>query len=160
MRGNKQHEVDMAQNGIENIDLLVMNLYPFEHAVGTGATFEDCIENIDIGGPAMMRSAAKNHAYVTVLSCPSQYTNLMEQMDATDGCSVLASRREFAGAAFSTSASYDAAISAYFAGDGVTQSTTQRSYKLHHHLKYGCNPHQVPAAVYGSDNNGLPFEVR
>ena len=68
VRGNEQHEADMEQNGIENIDLVVMNLSPFEHTVSTGAKFEECVENIGIGGPAMLRSAAKNHSSVVAVS--------------------------------------------------------------------------------------------
>ena len=85
VRGNEQHETDMKGNGIENIDLLVMNLYPFEHTVNIGAKYEGRVQNINIGGPAMLCSAAKTRAYVTVLSSPCQYTNLIEQMDATRG---------------------------------------------------------------------------
>ena len=80
MRGNAKHEQDMKDNGIKMIDLVVLNLYAFEDTVAKGYNFETCIENIDIGGPSMLRSSAKNHAAVVICSSPAQYPALMEEM--------------------------------------------------------------------------------
>lgn len=106
----------MLSNDIKPIDLVVMNLYPFEATVASGAEFEMCVENIDIGGPSMLRSSAKNHAYVTIVTSPRQYESLITELVATAGATTLASRKRFAAQAFATSAAYDSAISAYFAG--------------------------------------------
>ena len=80
MRGNEKHEKDMVDNDIKKIDLIVLNLYAFEDTVKKGYNFETCIENIDIGGPSMLRSSAKNHASVVICSSPAQYTRLMEEV--------------------------------------------------------------------------------
>ena len=152
---------EMATNGIKPIDLVVMNLYAFEATVAKGSPFDACIENIDIGGPSMLRSSAKNHAYVTILTKPSQYAELVAEMSQTGGCSSLATRRRFASAAFATSAAYDAAISTYFAEQlGEESSVATNSYRKENSLKYGCNPHQKPAAIYSRvGSSGLPFKV-
>ena len=83
----------MAENGIKAIDLVVINLYAFDATVASGANFETCIENVDIGGPSMLRSSSKNHAYVTVATSPSQYAAIMHEMSATGGCTLLATRK-------------------------------------------------------------------
>uniref|UniRef100_A0A6A7G3K6 Bifunctional purine biosynthesis protein ATIC n=1 Tax=Hirondellea gigas TaxID=1518452 RepID=A0A6A7G3K6_9CRUS len=113
VRGNESHEKDMKDNGILEIDLVVVNLYPFEKTVATGADFNTCIENIDIGGPSMLRSAAKNHRSVAVVTSVDQYPQLMEEMKE-NGCTSLSMRRTLASSAFSLTAQYEVAISDWF----------------------------------------------
>ena len=115
VRGNPKHESEMKSSDIRPIDLVIMNLYPFESTVASGAVFDQCVENIDIGGPSMLRSSAKNHAYVAIVTSPSQYSVLTQELKNNEGSTSLAARKLFASAAFATSASYDTAISAYFA---------------------------------------------
>ena len=105
----------MAAHGIRPIDLLVVNLYPFEATVAKGADFETCIENIDIGGPAMIRAAAKNHADVAVVVDPEDYGALLDAMKANNGATTLALRQKLAAKAYARTATYDAAISNWFA---------------------------------------------
>lgn len=160
VRGNPNHESQMAANDIQNIDLVIMNLYAFEATVSSGANFETCIENIDIGGPSMLRSSAKNHAYVGILTNPNQYSMIINELESTNGSLSLATRKKLASAAFATSASYDAAISSYFAGQlGESVPIVTRSYIPTTSLKYGCNPHQKPAGIYAIQGHKLPFEV-
>ncbi len=96
LRDNKDHAEAMKSHGIEGIDLLVCNLYPFEATVAKGAGFDETIENIDIGGPAMTRSAAKNHGWVTVVVDPEDYAVVLSEMDANKGATSLALRRSLA----------------------------------------------------------------
>ena len=93
VRGNPSHEADKAVQGIQDIDLVVLNLYPFEATVTQGSNFDTCIENIDIGGPSMLRSSAKNHKYVVISTAPAQYQEIMAEMRANDGSTTLALRR-------------------------------------------------------------------
>ena len=161
VRGNASHEADMAAHGIAPIDLVVVNLYAFDATVSKGADFATCIENIDIGGPSMLRSAAKNHAAVAVASSPSQYEGILGAMGANGGGTPRALRRALAAAAFSTTAGYDASISSWFAsvaGSGA-ESTAVRSYSRDTTLKYGCNPHQSPAWVGHLTGGRAPFTV-
>jgi len=160
VRGNEQHEKDMAANGIEPIDMVVLNLYPFEQTVAKGSDFDTCVENIDIGGPGMLRASAKNHRSVVIVTSPSQYSKLMEEMKASDRQTSLKLRKEFASAAFALSAQYDSAISAYFGHqvDSEVRAET-RVYTVERPLKYGCNPNQVPAALCRIGNRPLPFEI-
>src|SRR5204862_2234550 len=115
IRDNKEHAEAMKAHGIAPIDLLVVNLYPFEATVDKGAGYEDCIENIDIGGPAMIRAAAKNHDDVTVIVDPADYSVLLAELEAHDGMTSLALRRKLAAKAYARTAVYDAAISGWFA---------------------------------------------
>lgn len=109
-----------------------------------GSDFDTCIENIDIGGPSMLRSAAKNNAAVAVLSSPSQYGELLAELDAHSGCTSLALRRKLASAVYATTSAYDSAISRWFAGQlGADAPLYTRTYEKQIGLKYGCNPHQV-----------------
>jgi len=138
-----------------------MNLYPFEATVASGAAFDMCVENIDIGGPSMLRSSAKNHAYVAIVTNPAQYEALTQELQASGGCTSLATRKRLAAAAFATSAAYDAHISSYFAsqlGD-ATGGVATRSYQPQSVLKYGCNPHQKPSVIYSALGGKLPFRV-
>jgi phosphoribosylaminoimidazolecarboxamide formyltransferase/IMP cyclohydrolase len=160
VRGNPKHEAEMVDNNIGTIDLVVMNLYPFEATVNSGAEFGTCIENIDIGGPSMLRSSAKNHQYVSILTNPSQYADFMQTVGANNGANTLAMRKRLAAQAFATSAAYDANISAYFAGQlGEAAPVVTKSYKPEVVLKYGCNPHQKPSVIYSSLGSKLPFTV-
>ncbi|CAN0066734.1 unnamed protein product [Ascophyllum nodosum] len=160
VRGNPDHEEAMKSQGIKAIDLVVLNLYPFEATVAKGSGFDTCIENIDIGGPSMLRSSAKNHKYVTICTRPDQYNTVIEEMKANGGCTTLATRRSFAAAAFALSAAYDSAISSWFCGElGSSAPMTTRVYRREMSLKYGCNPQQKAAAVYSLSGRELPFEV-
>lgn len=114
MRGNETHEKECKEHDIAQIDMVVCNLYPFEHTIAKGSDFETCIENIDIGGPSMVRSAAKNHRSVAVVTSPSQYDELIKQMDETEGQLDYTLRRKLACAAFTLTASYDNSISTWF----------------------------------------------
>ncbi|WP_043342196.1 bifunctional phosphoribosylaminoimidazolecarboxamide formyltransferase/IMP cyclohydrolase [Belnapia moabensis] len=152
-----EHEAQMAEHGIAPIDLVAVNLYPFEATVAGGASFEDCIENIDIGGPAMIRSAAKNHAHVVVLTEPAQFAEVQAEM-AAEGGTRLATRRRLAAAAYARTAAYDAAISGWFAGQLGEAFPPRLTFAgvLRQGLRYGENPHQQ-AAFYtdGSDRPGI-----
>src|ERR1700742_4975577 len=117
LRDKPDHAAAMTTHGIEGIDLLVSNLYPFEATVATGASFEDTIEQIDSGGPAMTRSAAKNHEWVAVVTDPEDYTFVLGEMDANKGAVSGALRRRLAQIAFARTAAYDAAVSNWFAGE-------------------------------------------
>ena len=149
VRGNTGHEAAMARHGIEGIDLLVVNLYPFEETVARGAGFDDCIENIDIGGPAMIRAAAKNHAGVGVVVDPADYADVMTSIRQKGGLDD-ALRRHLAGKAYARTAAYDAAISSWFAfgveGRMFPDTLTLSAAKVTE-LRYGENPHQA-AALY------------
>ena len=160
VRGNATHESQMEANHIKPIDLVVMNLYPFEATVRSGADFDMCVENIDIGGPSMLRSSAKNHAYVTITTSPSQYAALIEELNANHGATSLALRKKFAAQAFALSAAYESAIANYFAGQLEEECpVATRSCERQLTLKYGCNPHQKPAAIYSTLGSKLPFAV-
>jgi len=156
IRENAEHAKAMAEHGIEGIDLLVSNLYPFEATVASTDDFDAIVEQIDIGGPAMIRAASKNHAYVTVATDPADYARILEQHDA--GGVTAALRRELSAKAFGRTAAYDAAISAWFegwrAGAGEAEGARPRvtvSGSLRQALRYGENPHQQ-AAFYVTDN--------
>jgi phosphoribosylaminoimidazolecarboxamide formyltransferase/IMP cyclohydrolase len=139
-----EHVAQMKQHAIAPIDLLVSNLYPFEATVAKGATPAECVENIDIGGPALIRAAAKNHDFVAVLTDPAQYDLLLGEL-AEHGGTTLALRRRLAGEAYARTASYDSAIGAWFA-EQQEEPFPQRltiSGRLRQTLRYGENPHQA-----------------
>src|SRR6202012_771996 len=117
LRDKSDHAAAMRVHGIQGIDLLVCNLYPFEATVARGADFEETIENIDIGGPAMTRSAAKNHAWVTVVVDVEDYKAVLDEMAANNGATTRALRRKLAQRAYARTAAYDAAVSNWFAGE-------------------------------------------
>ncbi len=145
------HQAQMAEHNIAPIDLVAVNLYPFEATVARGAAFEDCIENIDIGGPALIRAAAKNHDFVAVLTDTAQYAEVLAEL-ATGG-TTLATRRRLAASAYARTAAYDAAIGTWFAaqnGETYPQRLTV-SGTLRQTLRYGENPHQS-AAFYTNGN--------
>jgi phosphoribosylaminoimidazolecarboxamide formyltransferase/IMP cyclohydrolase len=159
VRGNAQHEQDMLDNDIGVIDITILNLYPFEATVAKGAAFEQGIENIDIGGPSMLRSTAKNHAFTTIVTDPSQYQEVMDTIAASGG-TTLAMRKRFAAKAFATSAAYDSQIATYFASQLATDApVVTKVYQPQYPLKYGCNPQQNPAGILSLQNKDLPFTV-
>src|ERR1017187_8337217 len=111
IRANKEHTASMDKHGIKPIDLLVVNLYPFEATVAKGAAYDDCIENIDIGGPAMIRAAAKNHADVTVVVEPADYEKVLAELALHNGMASLELRQKLEAKAYARTAAYDAALS-------------------------------------------------
>ena len=195
LKGDAIHEAEMTAAEFHHIDLLVCNLYPFSKTVASKeASFEECIEQIDIGGPAMIRSASKNFACVVCVTDPSQYQSLMTVLRSSRGTTTIGFRQSLAAAAFATIARYDADISSFFAnqfnerskeeeGEREEQKVAtivqlppaasssssesseavkmhqQRNYQLSHMLKYGCNPHQKPAAIYQIEGRPLPFKI-
>ncbi len=158
LRDDDEHLVAMAAHGIEPIDLLIVNLYPFEETVAKGADHATCIENIDIGGPAMIRAAAKNHRFVAVVTDPSDYKPLLDQMAAHAGACTLAFRQKLALSAYAKTAAYDTAVSTWLAGEIKEPAPRHRSFagKLAQTLRYGENPHQSAAFyVDGSKREGV-----
>ena len=155
------HVAQMEKHGIAPIDLVAVNLYPFEKTVASGAGAEDCIENIDIGGPALIRAAAKNHDHVVVLTDTTQYAGLIDALNK--GGSTLDQRRAYAGAAYARTAAYDAAIAAWFAkqANEVLPERFTLAGQRAEVLRYGENPHQQ-AAFYrdGSTRPGVATAVQ
>ncbi len=151
VRSNPAHTAAMKAHGITPIGLLVVNLYPFEAAVARGASWAETVENIDVGGPAMIRAAAKNHDDVTVIVDPADYETVAKELEAGARMTTLATRRALAAKAFARTASYDAAISQWFgteSGDplGAFFATGGAKRQV---LRYGENPHQK-AAFYAT----------
>jgi phosphoribosylaminoimidazolecarboxamide formyltransferase/IMP cyclohydrolase len=146
VRDAPDHAAAMREHQITGIDLLYVNLYPFEATVARGAGFDDCVENIDIGGPAMIRSAAKNHAYVAVCTGPEDMAEALAALKA-DGVTSLELRRRLAARAFARTASYDAAISSWFAAQVGDEWPRRKSLagELLQTMRYGENPHQAAA---------------
>ncbi len=144
IRENPEHEAAMLAHGIEAIDLLVVNLYPFEQMLARSAPFDACVENIDIGGPAMIRGAAKNHADVAVIVDPEDYAEVSAELDAHGGATTLALRRRLAAKAYARTAAYDAAISNWLLRETAVEAP--RAFALGgllaQALRYGENPHQ------------------
>jgi phosphoribosylaminoimidazolecarboxamide formyltransferase/IMP cyclohydrolase len=152
LRDEKTHTDALAEHGIEAIDLVVVNLYPFENSVALGKAEHELIENIDIGGPSMIRSAAKNFQSVAVLTDPDQYFSFIESFNENGGLNMI-QRKALASAAFARTASYDSAISGWFStieNDFFPQRFTIATEKLQT-LRYGENPHQK-AAFYSDAN--------
>jgi len=148
IRGNPEHEAAAARHGILPIDLVVVNLYPFAQTVAKpNVTWHDAIENIDIGGPSMLRSAAKNHASVTVVVDPADYGRVLAEIQATGNTSE-ALRRELAVKVFATTSRYDSAIAGFLGGTEGMPATLTISLPKVQDLRYGENPHQR-AALYG-----------
>jgi phosphoribosylaminoimidazolecarboxamide formyltransferase/IMP cyclohydrolase len=145
-----QHMAQMTEHDIAPIDLVAVNLYPFEATVASGAGYDDCVENIDIGGPALIRGAAKNHDFVAVLTDPDQYDSVLDEIAASGGIS-LALRRRLAGEAYARTAAYDAAIGEWFAQQQAIAFPKRLAIAgtLRQSLRYGENPHQS-AAFYAS----------
>jgi len=160
VRDDPEHAAAMEAHEIGAIDLLVSNLYPFEETVMRGAARDEVIENIDIGGPAMIRSAAKNHAFVTIITDPADYPVLLEELAGNDGATTLEFRKRLAAKAFAATAAYDAVISQWFAFADQQRLFPEMLAVGGHlvgELRYGENPHQQ-AALYtplGPHGKGL-----
>jgi phosphoribosylaminoimidazolecarboxamide formyltransferase/IMP cyclohydrolase len=157
-----EHMAQMAAHGAAPIDLVAVNLYPFEATASAGASAGDCVENIDIGGPALIRAAAKNHDFVTVVTDIAEYDAVIAEMSVQGG-TTLETRRRLAAAAYARTAAYDAAIAAWFArqwGEGEAFPTVLTiTGKRAQMLRYGENPHQraafyVHANISGADRTG------
>ncbi|MBL4591224.1 MAG: bifunctional phosphoribosylaminoimidazolecarboxamide formyltransferase/IMP cyclohydrolase, partial [Phycisphaerales bacterium] len=153
-RRDLAHHTDaMKEHGIAPIDLVIVNLYPFESTIACdGVSDDECIEQIDIGGPSMVRSAAKNHRFVAIATDPSQYAQILNELDTNDGSTSFLLRRSLAAAAFTRCAQYDAAISTWMTrNDDPMPEQISLSYTKTSGLRYGENPHQ-PAGVYRATN--------
>jgi len=162
LRDDPEHQADIDKYGLEPIDLVCVSLYPFEQAVAKeGCTPEDALEMIDIGGPTLVRAAAKNHRYVTVVTDAAQYNLVLDEMRANDGQVTFELRRKLARQAFALTCHYDSAISAYLAGQ-LGERFPERlalSYRKAGDLRYGENPHQQ-AAFYAAPGGDEPCVAR
>lgn len=144
IRDDADHRAAMEAHGIEPIDLVVVNLYPFEEVRSAGASYAETVENIDIGGPAMVRASAKNHAYVAVVTDPEDYAAVLNALDLNAGSLSLDFRKKLAAKAFARTAAYDAAISGWFAEALDIEHPAWRAFggRLETVMRYGENPHQ------------------
>ena len=148
VRDNPEHQKAITAHGIQPIDLVVCNLYPFVQTVARGANHEDVVENIDIGGPTLVRAAAKNYHDVAIVTDPSQYPEVVAELTGRKGALSLETRERLAAAAFSRVEKYDRAIADYFAtriGTSPFPATLTRSWERKQELRYGENPHQKAA---------------
>jgi phosphoribosylaminoimidazolecarboxamide formyltransferase/IMP cyclohydrolase len=154
LRDNADHVASMEEHAIGGIDLVVVNLYPFEETVAKGAAYDEVIENIDIGGPAMIRSAAKNHGFVTVVVDTEDYDAVIAELEANDGQTTYALRQRLAQTAYARTAAYDTAVSTWMAAqvDGTPRRRTFGG-TLTQTLRYGENPHQQ-ATFYTDGSTG------
>ena len=155
LRDNEDHVAAMQAHAIDAIDLVVVNLYPFEETVAKGAAYGEVIENIDIGGPAMIRSAAKNHGFVTVVVDVQDYDAVLSELEANAGQTRYALRQRLAQTAYARTAAYDTAVSTWLAGE-VGDTPRRRTFggALAQTLRYGENPHQ--AAAFYTDGSIRP----
>lgn len=144
VRDDPEHIAAMSEHGIQPIDLVVVNLYPFEEVRNSGAHYASIVENIDIGGPAMVRASAKNHAYVAIVTDPADYKDVLDSIVANNGCLSYEFRKKLAAKAFARTAAYDAAISGWFAEALEIETPDWRAFggKLASVMRYGENPHQ------------------
>ncbi|MCQ4196633.1 bifunctional phosphoribosylaminoimidazolecarboxamide formyltransferase/IMP cyclohydrolase [Streptomyces parvulus] len=153
----ESHRQQLGELGVEPFDLVVVNLYPFRETVASGATPDECVEQIDIGGPSMVRAAAKNHPSVAVVTSPAQYADVLTAVK--DGGFDLTARKRLAAEAFQHTAAYDVAVASWFASEYAPVDDTSfpdflgATYERAHTLRYGENPHQ-PAALYTSPGGG------
>jgi len=158
LRDNDDHIAAMEEHGIGPIDLLVVNLYPFEETVAKGADYDTCIENIDIGGPAMIRAAAKNHGFVATVVDVQDYDALIAELETNDGGTTYAFRQNLAQIAYARTGAYDAAVSTWMAGAIGNDAPRRRVFagEIAQGLRYGENPHQG-AAFYtdGTSRKGV-----
>lgn len=154
IRDDADHVAAMQTHGIEGIDLAVINLYPFEAVRAAGGDYPTTVENIDIGGPAMIRASAKNHAYVTVVTDPSDYAALLEALESEDGHTSYALRQKLAAKAYARTASYDAMISNWFAEALEIETPDYRAIGgiLKEKMRYGENPHQSAGFYLTGEN--------
>ncbi|WP_420407748.1 bifunctional phosphoribosylaminoimidazolecarboxamide formyltransferase/IMP cyclohydrolase [Hoeflea sp.] len=153
IRDDADHRAAMEEHGIAGIDLVAINLYPFEETVAGGADAATTVENIDIGGPAMIRAAAKNHAYVSAVTDPQDYDRVLSALGDNDGSIPLELRKELAALAFARTAAYDSAVSGWFARELDLEAPRHRAFggKLHAVMRYGENPHQKAAFYTNGD---------
>ena len=153
VRDDPEHAKAMHDHGIEPIDLLVSNLYPFEEVRRSGADYAAIVENIDIGGPAMIRASAKNHAYVAIVTDPGDYASVLNALEMNIGSLSLDFRKKLAAKAFARTASYDAAISGWFAETLEIEHPTWRAFggRLESVMRYGENPHQSAGFYVNGD---------
>ncbi|MBN9232574.1 MULTISPECIES: bifunctional phosphoribosylaminoimidazolecarboxamide formyltransferase/IMP cyclohydrolase [Phyllobacteriaceae] len=153
VRDDPEHAAAMREHGIEPIDLVVVNLYPFEEVRASGAAYTAVVENIDIGGPAMVRASAKNHAYVAIVTEPEDYAAVLETLAANGGALPLDFRKRLAAKAFARTAAYDAAISGWFAEELKIEQPSWRAFggRLHSVMRYGENPHQSAGFYVNGD---------
>ncbi len=151
---SETHQKQARENQIESIDLLIVNLYPFVETLARTNDEDEIIENIDIGGPAMVRSASKNFAFKTVITSPNQYKNLMDEMEKSDNSTSFEFRKNLAAQAFQDIAQYDIAIANYFSAICADQSHFFLSGNLKQELRYGENSHQK-AAIYSNSKTGI-----
>ena len=161
-RDLETHVEAVKKHDIGYIDVVAVNLYPFRETVAAGGDFAKCVENIDIGGPAMVRAAAKNHAAVAIVTTAAQYEQVQAELEANDGHTTMATRKQLAAAAYARTAEYDAAVSSWFAGqlgETTCSGSVTRPYTKELDLKYGCNPHQSDAAIFSLTGSKLPFSV-
>ncbi len=163
-RDNEEHVKAMRDHAIEDIDMLVVNLYPFVETVAKGGDFDECIENIDIGGPAMIRASAKNHEFVSVITDPSDYARVTSEMKASKGSVTQELNRALAAKAYARTAAYDTAISQWFAAQlEETKETFPPRFSIagarKQALRYGENPHQN-AALYLIEDEKRPGAAR
>lgn len=150
VRGNEEHEAAAKEHGIQPIDLVVVNLYPFQATIAKpGVTLAEAIEQIDIGGPSMLRSASKNYQSVTVVVDPADYESVLDEMRDHDGGTTLKLRERLAIKAFVTTSDYDRAIANFLNEKQETETSFSVSLPLVSRLRYGENPHQT-ASLYGS----------
>ncbi len=151
LRDNAEHVAAMDQHGIQPIDMVVVNLYPFAETIAReGVTREEAIEQIDIGGPAMIRSAAKNARDVAVVVSPAQYATLIDELNRNDGALSLTTRERLAHEAFLQTAHYDSIVGSYLAGTSLVLFLTKSA-----DLRYGENPHQQASLYHTSDRGGV-----
>ncbi|MEJ6783675.1 bifunctional phosphoribosylaminoimidazolecarboxamide formyltransferase/IMP cyclohydrolase [Aminobacter sp. Piv2-1] len=153
VRDDPEHAAAMAAHGIEPIDLVVVNLYPFEEVRNSGGDYASIVENIDIGGPAMVRASAKNHAYVAIVTDPADYKQVLDAIVANNGALPLAFRKKLAAKAFARTAAYDAAISGWFADALEIENPDWRAFggRLESVMRYGENPHQSAGFYLSGD---------
>ncbi len=163
LRDNDDHLTAMQEHGIGGIDLLVVNLYPFEETVAKGGDYQDCIENIDIGGPAMIRAAAKNHGFVTTVVDVEDYEELLAELAGNEGQTSYVFRQKMAQRAYARTAAYDAAVSGWMA-EAIGETAPRRravAGELAQTLRYGENPHQSASFyVDGSNRPGVATAIQ
>jgi phosphoribosylaminoimidazolecarboxamide formyltransferase/IMP cyclohydrolase len=154
IRNEPTHAAEMLEHGIEGFDVVAVNLYPFEKTIATTSDYATAVENIDIGGPAMVRASAKNHAFVTILVDPADYPSVITAIDANGGAIPLEFRKHLAAKAFARTAAYDAVVSNWFARALDIPAPAYRSVggSLREIMRYGENPHQS-AAFYATGDN-------
>ncbi len=164
VRDNSKHKIQMKENNLATIDLIAVNLYPFESTISReGCTLEEAIENIDIGGPAMIRSAAKNHRWVTVLVDPEDYPRVLAEMRANQGAVSAKTNAELARKAFARTAAYDGAIANWLNAldkegkPAPFPEVLTLQFRKHQELRYGENPHQ--SAAFYKDNAPLESNI-